>query len=139
SLFNLDGDRYGYVASGRVTGEARPGWKILRQLGGQMHLEGFSQVSLADLQAEMAAQFEARDPTADHTAADYRPAKAENARSGLFRVGEVPMFSVDALCRRSLALQQTSHADSQFVGLNSADADRLGLIDGGRARVRQGE
>ncbi|HET6564942.1 MAG TPA: molybdopterin dinucleotide binding domain-containing protein, partial [Xanthomonadales bacterium] len=59
--------------------------------------------------------------------------------SGLFRIGEVPMFSVDALCRRSLALQQTSHADSQFVGLNKADAERLGLTDGGRARVRQGD
>jgi anaerobic selenocysteine-containing dehydrogenase len=49
------------------------------------------------------------------------------------------MYSVDALCRRSGALQQTVQAQSRFLGLNPADADRLGLKDGGLARVRQGE
>ncbi|HKX55725.1 MAG TPA: NADH-quinone oxidoreductase subunit NuoG [Xanthomonadales bacterium] len=136
SMINLDGDRYQFTAAGRASGEARPGWKILRQLGGQMHLEGFAQVSLADLQAEMNTRMQAREQAA---AAEFKPDSHPVANSGLFRVGEVPMFSVDALCRRSLALQQTSHADSQFVGLNSADAERLGLMDGGRARVRQGE
>ena len=36
-------------------------------------------------------------------------------------------------------MQQTVQADSQFVGLNPLDAIRLGLTDGGKARVRQGE
>jgi len=49
------------------------------------------------------------------------------------------MYSADALCRRAPALQQTVHAVSDFVGLNPADAGRLGLADGDRANVRQGE
>jgi NADH-quinone oxidoreductase subunit G len=59
--------------------------------------------------------------------------------TSLYRVGEVPMYSVDALCRRTTALQQTVHAQNQFVGLNPKDAERLGLFDGGQARVGQGK
>ncbi|MDZ4729503.1 MAG: NADH-quinone oxidoreductase subunit NuoG [Xanthomonadales bacterium] len=139
SMVNLDGDSYHFAAAGRSSGDARPGWKILRQLGGQMKLAGFSQVSLADLQVEMNGQIHANDLTAIKSGDSYKPKTVDEAKSGLVRVGEVAMFSVDALCRRSLALQQTSHADSQFVGLNAKDAERLGLIDGGRTRVRQGE
>ena len=58
---------------------------------------------------------------------------------GLYRIGELAMYSIDALCRRSEALQQTAQADSDFVGLNPLDAIHLGLSDGGKARVRQGE
>jgi NADH-quinone oxidoreductase subunit G len=59
-------------------------------------------------------------------------------RKGLYRIGELAMYSIDALCRRSQALQQTVQADSRFVGLNPRDAIALGLTDGGKARVRQG-
>ena len=63
---------------------------------------------------------------------------APSGGNDLFRIGEIPMYSVDALCRRSEALQQTVQAQSQFIGLNPADADRLGLKDGSMARVGQG-
>jgi NADH-quinone oxidoreductase subunit G len=139
SLINFDGDTFHFTAAGRPTGDARPGWKILRQLGGQLKLEGFNQVSLAELQEEMGAQIQSREDMSGTPAEICQPLGQSDARPGLMRVGEVPMFSVDALCRRALALQETSHADSQFVGLNAIDAQRLGLIDGGRARVRQGE
>ena len=49
------------------------------------------------------------------------------------------MYRVDALCRRSGPLQQTVQSESDFVGLNPADAEALGLSEGDRARVRQGE
>ena len=37
-------------------------------------------------------------------------------QEGLYRIGEVPMYSVDALCRRSEPLQETVQAQSQFLG-----------------------
>lgn len=49
------------------------------------------------------------------------------------------MYSVDATCRRSSPLQQTVQAQNLFLGLNPDDAARLGLDDGAKARVRQGE
>jgi len=139
SMINLDGDSYHFTAAGRISGEARPGWKILRQLGGLLQLDGFSQVSLVELQADMNRQINGDYPAAANADDQFVPAVSQPTAGGMFRVGEVPMFSIDALCRRADALQQTSHADSQFVGLNPADAERLGLIDSGKARVRQGE
>jgi len=139
SMINLDGDSYHFAAAGRISGEARPGWKILRQLGGLLQLDGFNQVSLVELQADMNRQINGDYTSAADAGEHFVPAVSQPTAGGMFRVGEVPMFSVDALCRRSDALQQTSHADSQFVGLNPADAARLGLIDSGKARVRQGE
>ncbi len=138
SVINLDGDTYHFTVAGRTSGDARPGWKILRQLGGQLRLDGFSQVSLGGLQEEMNSQIGSGAHNSAKAANEFMPEVAAPAGS-LFRVGEVPMFSVDALCRHSDALQETNHADNHFVGLNLKDAERLGLIDGGRARVRQGE
>ena len=64
---------------------------------------------------------------------------AESAESALHRIGEVAMYSVDPLCRRAAPLQQTAQAKNDFVALNPADAERLGLADGAMARVTQGD
>jgi len=142
SLFNLDGDCIGFSPAGKVWGEARPGWKILRRLGDELGLEGFGQVSLNDLQTEMYAVFKSAAGISQGEKEPSWPgllsARME-PEAGFYRVGEVPMYSVDALCRRTTALQQTMQAQNQFVGLNPDDAERLGLADGGLARVGQGK
>jgi NADH-quinone oxidoreductase subunit G len=134
SLENLDGETFGFAAAGRLSGQSRPGWKILRKAGGELGLDGFSQVDLAGVQADMLAAM---------SGADLAPSETEltsaDAADGLFRIGDVPMYRVDALCRRSGPLQQTVQSESDFVGLNPADAEALGLSEGDRARVRQGE
>ena len=134
SMFNLDGDSMGFAPAGKASGDARPGWKILRRLGHALGLEGFEQVSLDQLQAELSDAVATADAVIGEASLNT-PAYG----SGLYRIGELPVYSVDALCRRSEPLQQTAQAQSQFVGLNPADAARLGLKDGARARVRQGE
>ncbi len=148
SLVNLDGSAMEYAPAGKVSGEARPGWKILRRLGHELGLEGFEQVSLGELRAQMSEAILA----AEQSIGDGGMAIGDGGMAigdggmefpshekGLYRIGELAMYSVDALCRRSEALQQTIQADQQFVGLNPLDAIHLGLSDGGKARVRQGE
>ncbi|MGH8033808.1 MAG: molybdopterin-dependent oxidoreductase, partial [Lysobacterales bacterium] len=140
SLVNLDGTTIAFTPAGTVQGEARPGWKILRRLGDALGLEGFGQASLTELQAEMQAMLQTPRGEQSYTGAELPGGwqQSDTAQAGvLYRVGEVPMYSVDALCRRAAALQQTVHADSEFVGLNPLDAGRLGLSEGGTARVRQ--
>ena len=56
----------------------------------------------------------------------------------LYRVGEVAIYAVDALCRRSEYLQDTVHAESAYVGLNPDDAGSRGLVDGHEVKVSQG-
>ena len=56
---------------------------------------------------------------------------------GLSRIGDVPIYAVDASVRRAGALQETSHACDAAIGINAGLADRLGLVSGDRAVVRQ--
>ena len=140
SVVNLDGSTIKYAPASRVSGEARPGWKILRRLGSALDLEGFDQVSLNELQSQMAEAILPVDAlnTDGRMTNGYGSLEYPSRKNGLYRIGELAMYSIDALCRRSEALQQTVQADSQFVGLNPADAIALGLTNGGKARVRQG-
>jgi NADH-quinone oxidoreductase subunit G len=134
SLVNLDGQTLNFKAAGKAGGEARPGWKILRRIGAELGLDGFGQVSLDDVQADLQAE------SGGSPAERAEPRLAGAGREdGLFRIGEVPMYSVDALCRRSEPLQQTAQAQNGFLGISPEDADRLGLGDGANATVRQGE
>jgi NADH-quinone oxidoreductase subunit G len=134
SMVNVDGDTMSFSAAGKPKGDSRPGWKILRRLGGELGIQGFDQVDIGDVRAAMneAGRGGGSPPAEpDLAAVDYG--------NGLYRIGELPMYSIDALCRRSSALQQTKQAQSMFLGLNPADAERLGLSDGAKARVGQGE
>jgi len=139
SLVNFDGETIRFVPAGKPAGEARPGWKILRRLGDGLGLEGFSQIDIADLHAEVRAATEVSGklPAAGALASDESPVETGASRDSLHRVGEIPIYSVDALCRRATALQKTAHAQSDFVGLNPADAERMGLEDGVQAKVIQ--
>ncbi|MGA9573101.1 MAG: NADH-quinone oxidoreductase subunit NuoG [Lysobacterales bacterium] len=132
-FYTLDGQSFVTEAAANLSGRARPGWKILRRLGAQLELDGFDQVDLASIREELLAQ---SDPQ-NHTAAAPEMAAPE-AGNGFHRVGEVAMYAVDALCRRSAYLQKTVHADNSFVGLNPDDAGRKGLVDGHEVKVTQG-
>ena len=134
SVVNLNGVTQSFAAAAKALGDARPGWKILRRLGGELGLKGFGQVSLAEVQADLQTAVEGARAAPSAVTLDD-PAE----EGGLHRIGEVAMYSVDALCRRSTPLQQTAQAGSGFVGLNPADARRLGLTDGAAALLRQGE
>ena len=133
SMVNFDGNHLAYSAAGKAGGEARPGWKILRRLGAEMGLQGFGQVTLAEVQADLLAAIEAGQASPADVRYD-RPGYTDS----LYRIGELPIYSIDALCRRAGPLQETAQADSMFLGLNPADAGRLGLADGATARVEQG-
>jgi NADH-quinone oxidoreductase subunit G len=130
SFMNLEGRSFTVRPAGKPAGSARPGWKILRRLGSECGVEGFEQINLAQVFAEM--------PTEAKAASSAPVTLSPVAKSeGLQRIGEVPMYSVDAICRRSESLQKTVHAPQGQVTLNPADAQALGLSDGARAVVSQ--
>jgi NADH-quinone oxidoreductase subunit G len=55
------------------------------------------------------------------------------------RIGELPMYAVDPLVRRSPALQETRDAAAAVVRMPPGLAARLGLASGEFARVAQGD
>ncbi len=131
-MLNLDGDELTFAAAGKAGGAARPGWRILRRLGEALGLAGFDQVTLDDVRASLAAA--AQGPQAGQ--GDLALAERGGAE-GLHRIGDVPLYAVDPLCRRAKPLQETGRAQNDFVGLNPADAQRLGVADGAAVRVAQ--
>jgi NADH-quinone oxidoreductase subunit G len=132
-LTSLQQDKQNISAAAAVSGQARPGWKILRQLGNDLGLDGFEFVALTEIRAELDETLAGGPeiaPVADLSAAD-KP-------HGLYRLGDVPIYSADAMCRRSAPLQETVHAVNGCINLNPEDAGKLGLGDGAMAQISQG-
>lgn len=133
SYVNLDGRMQPFKAAIRPPAEARQGWKILRRLGEMLGLPGFDFTALDGI-SEAVETVEA---------ATAGPAPAGAPASGgtpeLVRIGDVPMYAVDGLVRRSPPLQATAHADTAVVRIHPQTADERGLDADSPVRVQQGE
>ena len=132
-FYTFDGQSFDVEAAVRPSGQARSGWKILRRLGAELELDGFSQVDMASLSKEMLAEINQAGESTDKV-----ELASPEPKGDFYRVGEVAMYAVDALCRRSEYLQKTIHAENAYVGLNPEDAGRKGLVDGHQVKVSQG-
>ncbi len=132
---NCEGRWQSFAAASRAPGSSRPGWKVLRVLGNLLELDGFEQSSSEQIRDRLREQL--GSVSADNAqcgeAVDYAW-----SGSGLQRIGDLPMYAVDAVVRRSVALQKTVDADVNCVRINPADAGRLGLADGDSAALHQG-
>lgn len=116
-------------------GEARPGWKVLRVLGSLLDLGGFDFADQQEVLAALSVECSGVQP-------DNRPrgpyeVPPTSGADGLMRVGDVPLYAVDPLVRRAVALQQTGDAGVLEARVNPSQAQRLGLARGDRVRVRQ--
>jgi NADH-quinone oxidoreductase subunit G len=132
-FYTFDGQSFAAEPAVKIAGHAKPGWKILRRLGTELELDGFSQVDITSLREEMLAEI------GDVSFATAEVELAAPQKGGdLYRVGEVAMYGLDALCRRSEYLQQTVHAENDFVGLSPDDAGSKGLVEGHKVKVSQG-
>jgi NADH-quinone oxidoreductase subunit G len=130
----FDGQSFTTGQAVKPSGQSRAGWKILRRLGEELELDGFSQVDIDSLRDEMLAEIS----QANYTKAEFELVKPAST-GDLYRVGDVAIYDVDGLCRRSEYLQETVHADNAFVGLNPDDAGSKGLVEGREVKVSQGE
>ncbi len=128
TLHNLEGLAQRFQAASKANGEARAAWKMIRVLSGQMELEGCEWQSAEQLQQTMDTAL-AEQTLSTESAQWYSPAADSKA---VYRLGSVPMFSVDALCRHSAPLQQTAHAqnlESAVMNSQTASALQLGAGD----------
>jgi len=132
-LYSIDGQSFSVEPAASSAGQSRSGWKILRRLGTELELDGFSQVNIASLREEMLAEIGG----GDYTAGEVELA-VPGVQGDLYRVGEVAMYAVDGLCRRSEHLQHTVHAENSWVGLNPDDAGSKGLVEDREVKVSQG-
>ena len=125
---NLEGRWQSQTGVASAIGEARPGWKILRVLGNELGLDGFTYQSSDEVRIELARLLEANAGGAVPTSmvTTHVPAIAAVAGAAELELGalDIPMYSIDAVLRRSAALQQTAVARASGA---------LAAHDGGQA------
>lgn len=120
TLTNLDGRDQGANAGGKLPGQARAGWRVLRALGGELGASGFDFTDLAGLRAGIEPR-------------SFKPAagKAASAVGEGFEVAaSIAIYRSDATVRRAAALQSHPLNLEPRAVLHPLDAQAAGLADG---------
>ena len=129
TLTNVDGTDQSTQAGGRLPGEARAGWRVLRALGGNLGLEGFTFTDLHGLRAGLAP---------DAPVQGSGLAEAGRHDAGLERITSTPIYRGDAVLRRAAALNAHPLTHGPRLVLHPEEALSRGLSDGGVAKVGDG-
>ncbi|HSX63095.1 MAG TPA: molybdopterin-dependent oxidoreductase, partial [Pseudoxanthomonas sp.] len=130
TLTNLDGADQRTQPAGRLPGEAREGWRVLRALGGELQLPGFDFTDLAGARAVIANQAQA---SVNRDAASKAP--MEGHVDGLELAVSAGIYRTDSVVRRASALQAHPLNVPARIVLNPADAVAMGLAEGKVAKV----
>ncbi len=125
TLTNLDGREQSARAGGKLPGEAREGWRVLRALGGELALAGFDFTDLAGLRASLAPV------SVNVSTSAATPVTGE----GLEVASTAAIYRTDAVVRRAQALQSHPLNNAPRIVLNADDAARLQLVEGQMAKV----
>ncbi len=132
---NAQGDIQRQKAAAKLPGDARPGWRALRAMGGRMDVAGFDFSDLSELQTRI------DDVLANATEHDYRIDEviAEDVDgTGLEAAVTVSIYAGDAVLRHAQPLQRTVHCGHAVMRIHSAEAQRLGLSESAHTRLADG-
>lgn len=112
TFINTAGEWQDFTGVASPYGSSRPAWKILRVLGNFLHLDGFAHESVEEVRAAVKSAVEKTSSMSKQT---YQPEQqilagmkrndTKNNTKKLARIGEVPLYAVDGLVRRSTPLQ----------------------------------
>ncbi|WP_299343059.1 NADH-quinone oxidoreductase subunit NuoG [uncultured Pseudoxanthomonas sp.] len=129
TLTNLDGKDQRTQAAGKLPGEARDGWKVLRALGGELQLAGFEFTDIAGARAAIAGT---------RAVAMAKSAAPDAAGQGLELAVTAAIYRTDGTVRRAEALQAHPLNVGDRIVLNPADARAAGVAEGQVAKVGNG-
>ena len=129
TLVNLDGLVQSVPGGARLPGEARPGWRVLRALGGLLGLAGFEFTTLDELRAELA-------PLLRTAPAEAPAALAPRAAvPSLTRLATAGIYRGDAVLRRAPALNAHPLNRAPGARLHPGEIAARGLADAAAVRV----
>jgi len=139
TFVNAEGSAQTVQPAVKPLGDSRPGWKVLRVLGGLLDVDGFLYNSPEEVLGE--ALNETYCTHLNNQATSKVITNGNSALSnGLERVADVNIYAGDQIVRRSPALQLTRDAKrGNQAGLNQILFTELGLKEGDAVRVSQGD
>jgi len=108
---NLEGRWQSVPGAAKPVGDSRPGWKVLRVLANLLNLPGFEYTSSDQITDELKREIDAAAGAAP--SATLRKLQAKPASSAPAGLREIALYQVDALVRRSPALQSTPEAQRE--------------------------
>jgi len=120
----------------RPAGEARPAWKILRVLGSLLGVQGFDYETIERVRQDCLGDKDVAALLSNRIS--LGAGKAAHMVPGLKRIADVPIYSADALVRRSPSLQKTADARTPRCWMNGALMKSLEVAPGQPVLVRQG-
>ena len=129
TLTNLDGIVQSTSPGGKLPGDARPGWRVLRALAEKLALPGFDFTDLSGLRAQLST----RPAVQGNGLAPVRPAE-----NGLERIITTPIYRADAVLRRSPALNAHPLTHGARAVVHPEEAIGRGLAEGAMARIGDG-
>lgn len=115
---------------------SRPAWKLLRVLGNFLHLEGFGYESSEEIKHEVHELVEKMPKMSLHLTA----IKSTSSMNKISRIGEIPIYAIDSLVRRSEPLQDAQgimEGETSAVRLNSEMIKKMNLHNGDPVSVKQ--
>ncbi len=139
TFINCEGRVQSFNGTVRPTGEARPGWKVLRVLGNLLHLEGFEYETSDQVRSEAVPADVAALLSNQTSVTPAKPDSAQGAPGTAERITDVPIYFSDAIVRRSAPLQATHDAKPPKARANARTLQPFGVANGDAARVKQGD
>jgi len=131
TLTNLDGRAQTSTPGGKLPGEARPGWRVLRAFADAMDLPGFDFTDLAGLRALPQRRVA-------EVSRSEAPKPAAGASESLERIAPTAIYRGDAVLRRAHGLNAHPLTTGARVLLHPADAAARNLEPGMVAKVGDG-
>ena len=143
TFINCEGRAQGFNGTVKPLGETRPAWKVLRVLGNMLDLSGFDYETSEEIRVELlgtknAEEADLKSRLNNIVNMSPQAAKASTATQ-IERVADVPIYFTDAIVRRAESLQLTADAQAPVASLSAALAAKLGVADGAKVKVTQGQ
>jgi NADH-quinone oxidoreductase subunit G len=115
TFVNCEGRWQSFRGAATPLGEARPGWKVLRVLGNLLDVGGFDYLSSEEVRDELQAALGELAPDNRYSGKNALVRSGDRANgssvaSQASNGSDVPMYEVDAIVRRAIALQLTPEA-----------------------------
>jgi NADH-quinone oxidoreductase subunit G len=137
TFVNIEGRVQSFQGVVRPLGETRPAWKVLRVLGTLMGVTGFGFDTVEQVRAECLGAIGDIPARLSNEIKGAASTVAAPGFGGIQRIGEVPIYHVDSIVRRSEPLQQTRDAQVALASLPGGLIEKLGLRQGDLVRISQ--
>ncbi len=139
TFVNTEGRAQSFNGVVKPLGDTRPAWKVLRVLGNLLNINNFSFDNVEAVRNEIGANLDTQIQASLNNRVEGVGPIISTAANHIQHIGEVPIYATDAIVRRAESLQKTADGKSaQFVRVSVDLFDKLGLVDGGEVRIKQG-